>query len=283
MNVLEIEGLIVIFSDVHCKTRESFVNILKFLKEDYKSDKGDIDPDGPYDTYFFELKPEVLQKRYKCHHCNHYNTDNPILCNVEKCSNCGGVIYSKDNVPEKHSYLSSRSHYSEVRIYKGKEYPYYSTLPVELNYMVCPTYKIAPLPRNENLHKRILIESGQVPDCGYYYQDGREFFSRSGNAVQSMKLFIENFTDLNLQKFNDFVKTAPTDGPGFIRAFAKFVEEETQINQNIEDRPNVFHAIIGLSKALSGDTMTSDEKKAMERSLADSKTKEEFIKIIKER
>lgn len=178
-----------------------------------------------------------------------------------------------------HDETTDRQFYTEVQLFKGQEIQGGGDwdLPVNASYMVYDTYKNAPAPRNKNLSRAILHAARQVADCGYYYQDGSQAFY-DGNMEQMAK-YIEHFTDLDVKDFRKFWRFAAKDGPGFIQDLAFWVQEQTGIEQYVENRPNVMNVMIGMHKALSGQRLSYREMKAMKDGLADDETRCEYLDI----
>jgi hypothetical protein len=172
-----------------------------------------------------------------------------------------------------------RCRYTCVQIYKGKEYEGDMgwNLPVADTYSIYPTYKRAPIPVDERLCQWVIHTARQVADCGYYYQDGRQAFTDV--QLEWMALAIEHFTTLDADKFRKFCKKADLSGPGFICSFALWVEKHTKVKQYVQNKPNMFNAVLGIHKALSGERLTNGEVDALHLSLADREVCDEMMDL----
>lgn len=175
-----------------------------------------------------------------------------------------------------------KAHYESVQLYKGEEFKeglLQDNLPVRESFSVVLTYKHAPICRDENLSRNIIHGAMQVADCGYYYQDGRPAFGEV--AFGWMTLYVEHFTDLNLPNFRNFLWRVRRDGPGFICELAAYVEKETGVRQYIENRPNIFNAIVGVSKVLNGERLTQGEAEAMDLAVSDDKIRTDLEDLLR--
>lgn len=174
-----------------------------------------------------------------------------------------------------------QQHYSEVHLYKGKEYKggiLSDNLPVRDHYSIIPTFKRSRA-IDASLTSTIMLAAGQVPDCGYYYQDGRQAFYDT--QLEWMALYVENFTDLSGSDFRKFLRKTRLDGPGFIRDLAKYIEGKSNTKQSVENRPNIFNLIVGVSKIASGEGLTSGEVEAMADAARDEETCEEWNGLVR--
>ncbi len=135
----------------------------------------------------------------------------------------------------------------------------------------------APLPRSPELHERIIHAARMVSRCDYYYQDGRPAFG--GSAVTEMRLFVEHFTQLKLDEWDEMVRRASRSGPGMIRAIAMLCHPQAEI----EDRPNIGNLLVGLSKIMTGKRLTGGEVTTMRSAAADPVTREQFDSILESR
>ncbi|MDQ7815117.1 MAG: hypothetical protein RDU25_04920 [Patescibacteria group bacterium] len=114
----------------------------------------------------------------------------------------------------------------------------------------------APLQPSPRLHEVILHAAGQTPDCGFYYQDGRQAFFDF--HLFRMRLFVEHLTSLDLKRWNEMVKRAPKGGPEMIRAIAAFCHPQAVVT----DRPNEGNILVAFGKALSGQKPTKRDLEA---------------------
>ncbi len=126
-----------------------------------------------------------------------------------------------DDVIEMHDTWSHVYNHKIVKLFQGKEYNEYDRLPVRGGYSVYEAWHWMPWPPSPKLHEKIISAAGMVADCGYYYQDdGRQTFYEG--HLKSMRLFVEHFTLLDLDGWDQMIARAPYSGPGMIRAVATF-------------------------------------------------------------
>ncbi len=161
-----------------------------------------------------------------------------------------------------------------VKLYKGKEYSEWDSIPVPESYMIYEAWRWAPLKPSPTLHERILHAAGMVSDCGYYYQDGRPAFYDI--QLERMRLFVEHFTTLNLDAWDRMIRYADKSGPGMIKATARFCHPQAQI----ENKPNVFNLINGFAKIGSGEHITDGEAEAMVYAASDREATSLFGRIL---
>lgn len=174
-----------------------------------------------------------------------------------------------------------RQFYTEVEVYKGQEFtnlwgvPGCGSIPVPNTVMIYDTFKDAPAKRNNKLSRRILQVTGQVADCGYYYQDGSTAFIDV--HFKWMATFIKYFTDLDAQKFEkEFLPVCAVDGPGFIQDLAFWVEEQTGVEQYVENRSNFCNTINAIANVFNGKKLSYREQKAAVFGLKNKKIKRLF-------
>ena len=175
-----------------------------------------------------------------------------------------------------------RSFYKFVGVYKEEIYPAIwgfgdDNIPVPRSYMVYPTYKQLPLPHTPKLSARLISLARQVSRCDYYYQDGRQAFDNGHLAW--IRTAVEHLTDLDLQRFDQFLRRCPKDGPGFIRSLAVFVTRETGVEQLVENQPNIWNAVTALTKVASGQGITSGEAEACQHALSDRGVQRELFDL----
>lgn len=152
-----------------------------------------------------------------------------------------------------------KQRYTKVQIYKGQEYeekPLSDTLPVKRSFSIALTFRHAPIRRDENLSRKILQASSQVADCSYYCQDGRVAFGEV--AFNRMCVYVEYFTDLDLNLFNKFLRTARRDGPGFICDLAEHVEKQTGVPQYVENNPKISSAANDVLKSVGWQSLAQE-------------------------
>ncbi|TFB09126.1 hypothetical protein E3V08_01320 [Candidatus Atribacteria bacterium MT.SAG.1] len=158
-----------------------------------------------------------------------------------------------------------------VKLYDGKEYGDFNSLPIPESYIIYETWHWAPLKPSPTLHERIIIAAGMVSDCGYYYQDGRSAFSNV--HLERMHLFVKHFTTLDIKKWDKMIVGAPKSGPGMIKTVASFCDDHPKI----KNRPNIGNLLVGLSKVCSGRNLTEAEKTSMVNALKDPKESKLFF------
>lgn len=163
-----------------------------------------------------------------------------------------------------------------VKVWDGKEYGEWDQdFPLPETISVYEAWHWAPLQSSPHLHEEIISAAGMVSDCGYYYQDGRAAFYDV--HLERMRAFVEHFTTLDLKSWDSMIARADKSGPGMIRAIARFCHNDAEV----ENRPNIGNVIVGFSKIMNGQRLTSEENDAMIDGLKDDKTAKTFFDIFK--
>lgn len=101
-----------------------------------------------------------------------------------------------------------------------------------------------PLGPSPSLHETIIRAADMFSDCVYYDQNDSKTFG----AIHffRMRLFVKHLTTLNVLAWDEMVKVAPKDSPGFIRAAAAFCQGTN--NPVLKDRPNSMEFFLGFQK-----------------------------------
>lgn len=163
-----------------------------------------------------------------------------------------------------------------VKIWDGKEYDEWSQdFPVPETISIYEAWHWAPLQPSPHLHENIISAAGMVSDCGYYYQDGRTAFYDV--HIKRMRTFVEHFTVLDLKEWDSMIARSDKSGPGMIKAIARFCHK----NAEVENRPNIGNVLVGFSKAIGGQKLTSEENDAMVDGLKDIEVAKTFFDIFK--
>lgn len=151
-----------------------------------------------------------------------------------------------------------------VKSYNGKIYDEWATLPVPDQFSLSRKYigKDRHSLSEPTIHEIILSAAGQVSRTDYYHQDGSAAFSDL--VYKRMTDFVEHFVDADMEKWSVFLFNAPQDGPGFIRSLANWCASESDgQKRNVRCEPNMWNAISGMGKILSGQPLTYPESVAM--------------------
>ena len=174
--------------------------------------------------------------------------------------------------------LDIHGHYHNheiVSVWEGKEYSEFGDrLPVPDMVSIYEAWHWAPLKPSPTLHEQIISAARMVSRCDYYYQDGRRAFEDV--HLERMRLFVENFTTLNLKKWDKMISEADLSGPGMIRAIARFCHPRAVVQNN----PNVGNLIVGLGKVLEGEGLTNGDLTAMADAARDPKESQIFLDIF---
>lgn len=174
-------------------------------------------------------------------------------------------IYSTDVISVSEIFRH-RHNFTIVKLYKGKEYGEFESSPVPEYYPIWESWRWAPLKPSTTLHEKIISAAGMVSRLSYYYQDGRtEFYEIH---LRRMRLFVENFTTLDITEWERMIARAPKSGPGMIKAIANFCSK----NPKIDKTPSIGNVLIGVSKIGSGTPLTKDEATEMKSAMEDPKT-----------
>ncbi len=170
-----------------------------------------------------------------------------------------------------------------VNVWKGKEYSEWADdFPVADTISIYETWHWAPWPKNKpDLHEKIFSAAGMVSRCDYYYQDGRQAFYDV--HLERMRIFVEHFTQLDVNAWDAMVQKAPRSGPGFIRAVAAFCQGKDQ--PVVRDEPNIGSMLAGYGKMFSDgfDKLTSGDLESMNRASKDPTVMGEFADLLKTR
>lgn len=161
-----------------------------------------------------------------------------------------------------------------VKLYKGKEYSEWEKLPVADSYNISDAWPWAPLKPSPDLHERIISAAGMVSRADYYYQDGRPAFYET--QLQRMRLFVEHFTTLNLQEWDQMIWRADRSGPGMIKAIARFCHPKAVVR----NEPNIGNLLVGMTKMFSGERVSEGEAEAFANAWQDDKTRENFFGVL---
>lgn len=186
----EIEDVIPIGSDLYVKNHEALEQLSGFLDQEY-----DVFfvPKGRYEV---RIKDSILVKRWECD-CGLCVDPREVRIHQQQCN--------------EHIYL--------VKIYQGKKYQEFDTLPVYEWYTIIEAWYWAPLPRSKTLYKDI-IGAVHMPTEISFYDHRRAFFAEH---LEGMRTFVEHFTYLNLKEWDRMIrKTADRSGTGLIKAIAEF-------------------------------------------------------------
>jgi hypothetical protein len=166
-----------------------------------------------------------------------------------------------------------------VTVYEGKDYSEYGgDLPIRESYVIYEAWHWAPIcGPSPHLHEKIMSAAGLVSRCDYYYQDGRPAFD--GIHYQRMRTFVQHFTDIDLRAWDILVKNAPRSGPGFIRFLAAYCQGVPPGKEDVVDEPNMGNVLEGLSKILSGRSLSNGELHAFRRSVKDPEIRQMTVNL----
>lgn len=176
------------------------------------------------------------------------------------------VHYGKRTGPQLINMADSHGHvvnHRMVKLFQGKEYgEWFDPIPIPENYTVKGAWEGYPLPRSPYLHETIIHAAGMVSRCDYYYQDGRTEFREI--HLLRMRLFVEHFTDINIDEWDRMIERADKSGPGMIRALAAFCHPDA-VPKNEPNFWNLVHGVSKIQDALNGHPvkMSDDEIAAM--------------------
>ncbi|MBI4414641.1 MAG: hypothetical protein HY566_00190 [Candidatus Kerfeldbacteria bacterium] len=163
-----------------------------------------------------------------------------------------------------------------VKLYDGKEYDDMAWgLPVPESYAIYEAWHWAPLKPSPTLHESIIHAGGLVADCGYYYQDGRP--AAFDIHLQRMRLFVQHFTTLNPETWDEMITKAPRSGPGIIKAVAAFCHPDAIV----ENKPNIGNLLTGFADIAQGKKLTEEEIAGIADALKDDEIRRDFDEIMK--
>ncbi|MDO8559010.1 MAG: hypothetical protein Q7R84_01635 [bacterium] len=163
-----------------------------------------------------------------------------------------------------------------VRVWENKEYDDCSSdFPLSESMSIYEAWHWAPLKRSPRLHEKIIGAAGMVSRCSYYYQDGRPAFYDL--YLQRMRLFVEHFTELNLDAWDRMIRRAERSGPGMIMTIARFCHDKPEVDNS----PNFGNILVGLGKALDGQKLIDGEMTAMVDAIKDPRESEKFFGVFR--
>ncbi len=140
---------------------------------------------------------------------------------------------------------TEQQNFRNVYLFDGKEYASIYQLPIPSSVSIDEAWHWAPLAPSPELYQRILSAGGMTSRVDYYYQDGRRAVEE--RQLARMHLFVEHLTALDFQRWQKFIQRVPLDGPGFIRAIAKFCHPDSQV----VEEPNIGNVLVALGKVAS--------------------------------
>jgi len=220
----KLEGIVEIPQcGIYAKSPKALKNLFSELKklgykiEDCSKNERDSRPsrevqekNGWY-LWYASLKKNVCKRKGKCHSCKSYIDEKGIQTPEHKCEVCGAYTYPDE-----------RYNHSIVRLYQGEEYAEHATLPIPDSYTIYESWHWAPLNPSLSLHEKIIGASGMVSRCDYYYQDGRDAFYSI--HLERMRLYVEHFTTIPIDKWDAIIRRASKSGPGMIKTLAAFCQ-----------------------------------------------------------
>ena len=160
-----------------------------------------------------------------------------IAIPYDPCSGRVGVISTT-------SLSGGRSNHRIVKLYKDKEYGEWDSLPLPESYSIYEAWHWMPATSDDGLlHEKIIKSAGMVTDCGYYYQNGRREFYEI--HLLRMRLYVENFTNIPIETWDEFILGADKSGPGMIKEMAAFCQGVTSREAVYENKPNMGNLING--------------------------------------
>ena len=127
------------------------------------------------------------------------------------------------------------------------------------------------------LHSDIIYAAGLVSRCDYYYQDGRT--AVYPEHLERMRKYVANLTTIDIDQWDQAMRRAPRDGPGFIRYLASLCQGVPISEVKVVDEPNIGNVIEGMSKVMSGQRLTQGEMRAMRRGMQDTEIRSTAINL----
>ncbi len=149
----------------------------------------------------------------------------------------------------------SKQNYSDVKLFRGKEYSDWDRLPLPEGMMIYKAWEGYPLRPSLTLHETIIHAARMVSRTDYWHQDGSQAFFDI--HLLRMRLFVEHLTTLDLKVWDAVVERAPKSGPGFIRFIAAFCQGNRL--PEVKEKPNIGNFLEGLVKLGKGDNLNEDE------------------------
>ncbi len=166
-----------------------------------------------------------------------------------------------------------------VKLFQGKEYSdMFDRLPIPESYTIYEPWHWAPKVPSASLHEEIIHSAGMVSRCDYYYQDDRPAFYEV--HLERMRLYVEHFTTINIDEWDNMISRAPKSGPGMIKAIASFCQGVEPNSARVTNNPNAWGAIAVLADAFSGRGITEDGLATVADALKDPKEGELLTSVL---
>lgn len=174
--------------------------------------------------------------------------------------------------------------YRIVKKFRDKLYnDFFDPLPTPESFSIDISYKDGKkLSLNDpRAHEKIIHAAGQVSRADYYHQDSSPAFSDT--VYKRMTLFVQNFVDVPFEKWTQFLRHAPVDGPGFIYALAEWcaTNSDGHTLHVVQDDPNVGNLISVAAKFAAGAHVSWKEMDAAKRAAKTPEGKD-MLEIIKQ-
>lgn len=196
--------------------------------------------------WYASLGEPALQHVWKCGKCSSEMSSVVTRPREAHCESCG-----QDTIPK------------FTKVFGGEEYGEFDRLPVPTGFSIYEALHWMPLQPYPRLHEVIIGAVNMIADCGWYIRDGRQMFFES--HLRGMRLFVEHFTTLDLEGWDQMITRASLSGPGMIQAVAAFCHDEALVT----DKPNIFAVVNLLGKASSRQQVSAEEEAAAKAAIAD--------------
>lgn len=174
--------------------------------------------------------------------------------------------------PKKHWFVSLRDDVRARLNEEEKQIEWLKRTPT--GYNIYAAWSWAPLKRSPKLHERIISAAGMVSHSDYYYQDGRPAFDDI--HLERMRLFVEHFTELNIEEWDRMIENADRSGPGMIEAIARFCHP----NSRVTNESNFGNLLYGYISAANGKRLTEGEAIAMADAWKDPESRQTFRRLF---
>jgi hypothetical protein len=185
-----------------------------------------------------------------------------------------GLYVQDDDVLNVRDIWGHEFNSTEVKVWDGKEYSTWDSLPVPESFSIYETWHWAPLGPSPDLYKRILSAAGQTSRKEYWYQDGRRAYEP--RVFETMGIFVRHFTTLDADRWDRESKHFRLDGPGGIDDVAKFCDPNAVVETGA-NIGNFLTAITGLDRSATNRELAA-------RALQEDEDTQYFVKgLIQDR
>lgn len=157
-------------------------------------------------------------------------------------------VIDENSVINTSEITGEKQYFQRVTVHNGIAYGMFDDLPFPTYINISTEYinkKISL--EEENAHEIIMHAAGQVSRVDFYHQDGRKAFFDT--EISRMSAFVKNCVAVDYKEWEKFIRTAPMDGPNFIRSLAKWCATQSNGSvRQVKEEPNMWIALNAAAK-----------------------------------